>query len=172
MTILRIYLAARYSRWHELADYAQQLKTCGFIVTSRWLEGRSPISSDGLSEEATLEQRAWFAEQDWNDLMAADTCISFTEPSRSSNTRGGRHVELGAALAAGKRVIVVGHRENVFHCLPQVEFFRTWQECSQTIVPYSCAYPRVSLTEAPPALVAGRHYMDSQENHSKRDIQI
>ena len=147
MKTQRIYLAARYSRWHELADYAQQLRAYGFTITSQWLEGRSPLSSDGLSEEATLEQRTWFAQQDWDDLMAADSCISFTEPSRSSNTRGGRHVELGAALAAGKRVIVVGHRENVFHCLPQIEFFRTWQECFQALVPYACAYPRTSLAE-------------------------
>lgn len=134
----RIYLAARYSRWHELTNYAQQLREYGFTVTSRWLEGRSPLSPDGLSEELDLEQRTWFAQQDWEDLMDSDICISFTEPPRSSNTRGGRHVELGAALAAHKRIIVVGHRENVFHCLPQIEFHQTWQECFVTLIPYAC----------------------------------
>lgn len=147
MKTQRIYLAARYSRWHELTDYAQQLRAYGYVITSRWLEGRSSLSSEGLSEEAPLEQRASFALQDWEDLMSADVCVSFTESPRSSNTRGGRHVEMGAALAAQKRVIVVGHRENVFHCLPQVEFYRTWQECFQALVPYACAYPRVPLRE-------------------------
>ncbi len=133
----RIYLAARYSRWHELADYARQLSAYGFVITSRWLEGRSPLLPDGLSEEAAFEQRAYFAQQDWEDLMNADICISFTEPPRSSNTRGGRHVEMGAALAIGKRVIVIGQRENVFHCLPQIEFYQTWQECLLTLVLYA-----------------------------------
>lgn len=55
------------------------------------------------------------------------------DPSRH---RGGRHVEIGVALmlASGccgwtHRVIVVGHRENVFHSLPEVEFYPTWDEC-------------------------------------------
>ena len=148
MKAQRIYLAARYSRWHELTDYAQQLRACGFVITSRWLEGCSPLSSEGLSEEAPFEQRIKLAQQDWEDLMAADICISFTEPPRSGNTRGGRHVEMGAALAAQKRIIVVGHRENVFHCLPQVEFHRTWQECFQVLIPFSCDYPRTSLAGA------------------------
>ena len=138
MKMQRIYLAARYSRRQELKGYAQQLRAYGFIVTSRWLEGHSPISPEGLSDEVALEQRTWFAQQDWEDLMAADICISFTEPPRSSNTRGGRHVELGAALATRKRVIVVGHRENVFHCLPEIEFHRTWQDCFVILAP--CAH--------------------------------
>ena len=67
-----------------------------------------------------------FALEDWADLMAADVCVAFTEPERSGPSRVGRHVELGAALASGHRVLVVGHRENVFTCLPQVEFHETW----------------------------------------------
>lgn len=60
--------------------------------------------------------------------MSADCVISFTEAPRSSANRGGRHVEFGIALANGARVIVVGHRENIFHWLPQIEFFETWEQ--------------------------------------------
>jgi hypothetical protein len=58
-----------------------------------------------------------------------------TVPSRSRKShspvpaRGGRHVELGLALCDGQRTIVVGHRENVFHWLPQIEFYNDWDEC-------------------------------------------
>lgn len=84
------------------------------------------FESDHESMEA---QRREFAQHDWDDVMAADVVISFTEqPRTAGGSRGGRHVEFGAALAAGKRCIVVGWRENVFHCLPQVEFFPTWAE--------------------------------------------
>ena len=98
----------------------------GFKVTSRWLNGNHQVSDDGLSAEAPAEQRQRFAAEDWEDLMAADMCISFTEPPRSNASRGGRHVEFGGAMAAGKTCYVVGHRENVFHCLPNVGFYETW----------------------------------------------
>ena len=41
------------------------------------------------------------------------------------SARGGRHVEFGLALAAGKRLCIVGPRENIFHFLPRVEVFRS-----------------------------------------------
>jgi len=47
--------------------------------------------------------------------------LFFSEPPDSHSKRGGRHVEFGLALAWGKRLMIVGPRENVFHCLPQVE---------------------------------------------------
>lgn len=130
---MNVYLAARYSRREELNAYAADLRLCMFRVTSRWLEGNHQISDDGLSAEAKQEERIRFASEDWEDLLSARILIAFTEPPRSTNSRGGRHVELGAALALLEKgyyddVIVVGYRENVFCCLPQVKFFPTWQE--------------------------------------------
>lgn len=123
---MKIYLAARYSRRLELCGYADQLRELGHEVTSRWLDGHDQIPDEGLSPEAAPELRIRFAQEDWADLRRADMCIAFTEPPRSTASRGGRHVELGAALAWGKWVIVVGHRENVFCCLPQVDFAGDW----------------------------------------------
>lgn len=130
---MKIYLAARYSRRDELAGYARELRELGHEVTSRWLAGNHQISDAGLSEEGSREERERFATEDFNDLMAADAVISFTEPPRSNHSRGGRHVEFGIALGLGKFVFVVEHRENVFHCLPHVRFFSTWEQCLQTI---------------------------------------
>jgi hypothetical protein len=127
---VKAYLASRYSRHPEMREMRADLERLGIAVTSRWINGDHQISDDGLPAEAKAADRQRFAVEDWEDLMAADVVISFTEKPRSAtNSRGGRHVEFGAALAAGKRVIVVGWRENVFHCLPQVEFFETWGEC-------------------------------------------
>lgn len=70
---------------------------------------------------------------DWEDVNAAKIVISFTEPPRSTANRGGRHVEFGIALANKARVIVVGHRENIFHWLPIVEFFKTWPEAVKVL---------------------------------------
>lgn len=123
-----IYLAARYTRREELLAYAGDLGVRGHNVTSRWLLGNHQVSDDGLRDDANAADRLRFATEDWEDLQRAETVVAFTESPRSEFSRGGRHVELGAALAWGKRVIVVGPAENVFCCLPQVVRVDTWPE--------------------------------------------
>jgi nucleoside 2-deoxyribosyltransferase len=125
---MRVYLAARYSRYPEMQDYAKQLSILGTTVTSRWINGDHDINIDGTTPG---EPRLRFAQEDWEDLLIADVVISFTEePGKAGGrNRGGRHVEFGAALALGKRCIVVGHRENVFHELPAIEFYPTFGAC-------------------------------------------
>jgi nucleoside 2-deoxyribosyltransferase len=122
----RIYLAARYSRRDELCLYRADLESLGYCVVSRWLNGNHQISDDGLSVEGSEAERLRFASEDWSDLLGSDICISFTETPRNTHSRGGRHVEFGAALALGKRCIIVGPRENVFHCLLEVERADSW----------------------------------------------
>lgn len=131
---MKVYLAARYTRREELCGYAEQLRQLGLEVTSRWLEGNHELPKtpagdavDGVPVYDT-KIRGKFAREDYLDCLSADVTISFTEEPRSSNGRGGRHVEFGIALANGQHVIVVGHRENVFHCLEEVEFCETWAD--------------------------------------------
>lgn len=124
---MKIYLAARYSRREELCTYRADLEALGHTITSRWLFGNHQLTDEELrADGGAVEKRARFAVEDWQDLIAAATCISFTEEPRSGNSRGGRHVEFGAALALGQRCIVVGARENVFHCLLTVEWYPDW----------------------------------------------
>jgi hypothetical protein len=135
----RFYLAARYSRREELCRYRTQLdhifKAIGWRVQSRWLAGEHQW--DGAAVEAARAYESGkehpdavrFALDDWEDVQGSDIVIVFTEPPRAENSsRGGRHVELGLALAWGKKVLVVGHKENVFCLLPQVEFCPTWSD--------------------------------------------
>lgn len=141
---MRIYLAARYSRREELCIYRDQLRAIGHDVQARWLDGKHQLSDkgvpigdggealvegvdDGSTQVQNAELRAKFACDDWEDVTGAEVVVSFTEPPRSNASRGGRHVEFGIALARESRVIVVGYRENIFHWLPQVEFFDTWE---------------------------------------------
>lgn len=155
---MKIYLAARYSRREELYEYRAQLQEMGHIVQARWLNGEhqlsdtgTPIGEDGaalvegqlrsgekLSEREQSARaavlRTKFATDDWEDVNAAECVISFTEAPRSKANRGGRHVEYGIALANRARVIVIGHRENIFHWLPQVEFFETWEQAKGKLI--------------------------------------
>lgn len=118
-----IYLAARYRRHPEMQTIAREIAAAGHVVTSRWIWGDHEYLP-GVTQE---RERTWYASEDRADLTVADTVISFTEhPGVESRGRGGRHVEFGMALALGKRLIVIGPRENVFHCLPEVEYYESW----------------------------------------------
>lgn len=119
-----IYLAGRYLRAPQLRELREELKRMGYRVTSRWIDGGHELSKEGSTQAAHLERRR-FAAEDWEDMLCADVVVSITEEPRTTKTRGGRHVEFGGALALGKRVVVIGWRENVFHCLPQVEFYES-----------------------------------------------
>ena len=117
---MKIYLAARYSRRLELCGYRDELTALGHEVTSRWLGGSHqiddkgvPIGDDGerrfeMGDPALAHWREHFATEDVADVLAAETLIAFTEEPRSGNSRGGRHVELGIAIAAGKHIVIAG----------------------------------------------------------------
>jgi hypothetical protein len=119
---MKFFLSARYSRRDELRLIRTDLCSRGHEVTSRWLDVSSRDRDPLGSSAAPPPDRAEFAVKDLHDVAACDCLIAFTEPPRSDG-RGGRHVEYGAALAMGKRVVVVGYRENLFHEHPLVEFY-------------------------------------------------
>jgi hypothetical protein len=83
---------------------------------------------------------------DFDDVREADVCIAFTEPADGPQGRGGRHTELGIALALGQRVIIVGPREHVFHCLPDVERYERWPEARDRLLAADAS--QVELTAA------------------------
>ncbi len=133
---MKIYLAARYTRREEMRERAIELEAMGHKVTSRWING-----SHGMDDDNPREAER-FALEDFADLLEAGVVVSFTEAPRSGHSRGGRHVEFGMAVAVGKTTIVVGHRENVFHCLPWVVFYETWDEAKHVL---RCLRPAGSL---------------------------
>jgi hypothetical protein len=139
---MKIYLASRYSRRLELCRYRDELRAGGHQVTSRWLNGGHQIDNDGRAigdeGEAAVERgealAAKFAEDDLADIDEAELFIAFTEQPRQGGgrNRGGRHVELGYAIAAerwgpGLGIWIVGPRENVFCWVPEIsEQFDAW----------------------------------------------
>ena len=128
---MKVYLAARYSRIGELSVYASQLQDAGHEITSRWVLGTHSVEDDGgLGADGI----AAYALEDYFDLSAADTVVTFTEEPRSGMGRGGRHVEFGMAVALDKRLVVVGPMENIFHALPQVEHFPDWDQARAALV--------------------------------------
>lgn len=126
---MRIYLSARYARRQELNLYREQLAVHGHIVTSRWLDGAHESLDDGSPGALSHGAGAWAA-ADVVDVLSSDAMVCFTDPADEplvgGITRGGMHVEFGYALASYKLLYIVGPRTNVFHWLPPVRQFDTW----------------------------------------------
>ena len=57
------------------------------------------------------------------DLARADVLVFFG----GERGQGGNHVEFGWALAQGLRLVVIGYRDSVYQCAPQVEFHRNFK---------------------------------------------
>lgn len=120
----KVYLAARYSRNAEMRGVRDVLQALGHKVTSRWIDQHGGNLLESIVAEklnAEPEACAHYAHVDLDDLRAADTVISFT--SEGGGGKGGRHIEFGLALGLAKRLVIVGPRENVFHTLPDIEWY-------------------------------------------------
>lgn len=127
---MKLYLAARYSRRLELCGYREQLEALGFEVTSRWLDGEH-AQLDGQWAGLPTETVSEWARDDMEDIESAEFFILFSEEPGNGGRRGGRHVELGYAIASGAQCMIVGPRENTFHCLRDIQVFPTFKECIQ-----------------------------------------
>ena len=116
-----------------MQDVAKTLQQMGHTVVSRWVHGDHDAGDmDQIGDPKNFQLAAEYACDDLTDLCNADCLISFNEPSRTPG-RGGRHVEFGIALARGTRIILVGPRENVFHCLSGVEQYDTWDQTVEAL---------------------------------------
>jgi hypothetical protein len=128
------YFAARYNRHPELRGYRDQLLAAvpDAIVTSRWIDMHG-----GQLEESVTPEILNAAPADLEDLAAADAIVSFT--GDGGGGKGGRHIEHGVAIAyfdnhpwtvplsgGPFRLVVIGPRENIFHCHPATEVFESW----------------------------------------------
>lgn len=123
------YFASRYSRHPEMREYRDQLVAAipGAVVTSRWIDCHNDELDQSYTPEALAADPAgcWkHGKADIEDLDAAATIVSFTGPGG----KGGRHIEHGYAIASGHRLVIIGPRENIFHCHPKTEVFATWLE--------------------------------------------
>jgi len=122
----QVYLAGQYARRDELRALAPQLAAKGVQVNSRWLLEDAPLHHS--LEDFETEWKRLTALKDYWDIQRADTMIFFAESPEQQPRRGGRHVEFGMALALGKKVVVVGGRENIFHFMPGVRHFETFSQ--------------------------------------------
>lgn len=125
--MVRYYLAAAFTRRAEMRGYRDELlaKVLNSEVTSRWVNDDGKWAEDFPPDmiNDSPQDCMSIAEGDLDDIVEANVLVLFAGAGR-----GGRHVEFGYAMALGKRLVVIGTREILFHTLPIVEVYPTWED--------------------------------------------
>jgi len=116
--MINVYIAASFPRKEEAQALCEQLEASGkYSVQSTWHKPRENPEYDACKEHA---------ERDFWQVAESGMLIQFTGDSL---TKGGRHSELGLALAWKKVVYLVGPREQVFHSMiPDERIFENVSE--------------------------------------------
>lgn len=112
---VKVYIAAPYPLRSVAVGMMGILEAHGFVVTSRWLREKD---DDGPVA----------AQKDLADIKEADALLALHPEGWHDRGTGGRHVELGYALALGKRIILLGQRTSNFHHLDAIEVTQTIEE--------------------------------------------
>ena len=109
---VKVFLSAAFPRRDEVREIANLLRGMGHKVVSRWVDANDEDTSENQSRWALLNMA---------DAVRAEVFIGFASASGDPGAaRGGRHCELGAALALCKEVILIGKPEHAFHHHPAV----------------------------------------------------
>jgi hypothetical protein len=119
--MVKMYLAGRYERRHELSEYAEALRRFGHEVTSEWLLGKH----EAINNSASPSERDEWANDDIADIFNADMLVLFTDKPGDAAVSGGKDTEFGIAMARRKRLAIVGPRRNIFHYMNTVRHFQS-----------------------------------------------
>lgn len=111
-----IYIAAPFELLMTAREVRVMLESSGrYVVTSRWLEedpDLNLIGSDGKLRE--------MAERDLVDIDNSRGLVAINPETWRKAGTGGRHVELGYAIAKKLPIWIIGVTSNVYHHHPQV----------------------------------------------------
>lgn len=100
---MRIYVAGHSQ--DECKKVANLLVDAGHEITSSWLKEDFKRTAEYTDQEKRL-----IANKDIQEVMGSDVLVMLSSPTR---VPGGKFVELGVAIGAGKKVCLIGHRENM-----------------------------------------------------------
>jgi nucleoside 2-deoxyribosyltransferase len=116
--VLKVYVASHDQ--NTAIIIADAIRDAGHKIVSTWLE-------EDMTAPLTASCRARIAAKDLREIRKADVLVLEAAPV-GCHVPGGKHVELGYALALGKTVLVVGRKENIFHWHDDVHVFASTYE--------------------------------------------
>jgi nucleoside 2-deoxyribosyltransferase len=100
----------------EAISVMHWLESQGHYVTSSWLRDGAFANDDPT------------ARLDLADIDRADLLLALNPIDWGRAGSGGRHFEMGYAMKAGKQIVLVGARTNVFHYLVQIRVIERIEE--------------------------------------------
>jgi nucleoside 2-deoxyribosyltransferase len=98
----RVYIAAPFQMRAEAIELMHLLRQHEIDCTSRWLMQETDVSVE-------------WANNDLQDVLNAHAVVAINPIGYHNAGTGGRHVEVGYALAHAIPVFVLGGKSNVFH---------------------------------------------------------
>ena len=113
-----LYLAAPFTAKAEARAARHYLNSHGFLVRARWMDSHNAEFPACGAKVA--------AEEAWADLCDIDVCDGFVMLNLYIGV--GKSIEMGFALAKGKRIWVVGEANHIFYFLPGVQVVRDVSE--------------------------------------------
>jgi nucleoside 2-deoxyribosyltransferase len=131
---VQVYIAAPYPERAAAQRVGRALEAAGVAVTSSWL------CLDDVPSEAS-------AARDLADVARADVLVALNPDSWHDRGTGGRHVEVGYALALGKPIVLVGARSQIFHHLRAVTVVPDDRDLAAHVA-QALARPRRGVTTA------------------------
>lgn len=112
---MNIYIACPYEMRERAKHVANVLAIDKHTITARWL-----LDSHDGDDKGDATDWPRHAVEDLRDVQAAECVVVLNPEGFETKGTGGRHTELGIALALGHRVLLVGQRSQVFHHTPSV----------------------------------------------------
>lgn len=100
----RVYIAGPWTQRPKAIAAAKRLKAEGCEVTSRWHDIHGDSHDPGVLKREAMN--------DWNDIRKADVLLLLNLEKSE-----GKAVEQGIALEAGKPIVAIGEKTNVFQYL-------------------------------------------------------
>jgi hypothetical protein len=118
--INKAYIAAPWPSKAAAKLARQSLADRGIECTSSWIDFEPEASTEAILQEEAV--------RDFRDIRRANALILLNTIDLVPLGQGGKHVEVGYALAMNKPVYVIGTRSNVFHYHPGVTFLNSIEE--------------------------------------------
>lgn len=143
-----VYIAAPYPEKAWALRVANGLAAQGITITSRWLSQVDPPDTDE------------FARQDLADILRCDVLVALNPDGWAEVGTGGRHVELGYALACGIPALLVGERTNVFHHLSHIKAVDDTEDLAKHIAKLAARPKRRVVLAANDALLACEKFVE------------
>ena len=121
---VKVYIASHFSRKNEVRMAAQELRALDIDVVSTW--HRETTKSNSIMHKGNARTWRKYALSDLNELCGCTHFVLFSMGATKKFSRGSHCWEAGFASGQGKKCIVVGERQVIFHYLPGERICKTW----------------------------------------------